>query len=191
MDARSKHLVGDPFPASMAWVLDNPLAKMHARRIVRELKVRREMRILDVGAGTGRLAIPLAEKVGPEGEVVATDLQPEMLRRLERRAVRRRVKNIRTIVGRAGETELPERHFDVAVMSSILGEIAGSERVQAMREIHRTLKPGGVLVVVEQHPDPHIQKPEAVRAYGKEAGFEAGAFRRVWLGHVTQLLKPR
>ncbi|HMC08996.1 MAG TPA: hypothetical protein VKL22_06735 [Actinomycetota bacterium] len=61
----------EPFPARRARVLDNPIARRQAGRIVELLDLVPGMRVLDVGAGIGRLSIPIAVKVGPEGEVVA------------------------------------------------------------------------------------------------------------------------
>jgi len=64
-----------PFPAARAGMLDNPLARRQAERIVQLLDLAPGMRVLDVGAGVGRFSIPIAAKVGPNGDVVALDIQ--------------------------------------------------------------------------------------------------------------------
>src|SRR5918999_1852248 len=76
MNARRDHEENapQPFPAAWAWLLDNPIAVRHAGRIVQLLGIRPGMRVLDVGCGTGRLTLPVAELVGPSGEVVGLDL---------------------------------------------------------------------------------------------------------------------
>ena len=50
------------------------------------LKIPRGATVADVGAGAGYHSIRLAQRVGPRGSVLATDLQPEMLRMLQRNA---------------------------------------------------------------------------------------------------------
>ena len=52
-----------------AGMLDNPMARRQAQRIVQLLDLAPGMRVLDVGAGVGRLSLPIAAKVGPNGEV--------------------------------------------------------------------------------------------------------------------------
>jgi ubiquinone/menaquinone biosynthesis C-methylase UbiE len=179
----------EPFPLSQAWVLDNPIAKLHAKRVMKMLSVKPGMHVLDVGAGTGRLALPLAEKVAAEGEVVATDLQPEMLERLKRRARERDIPNIRTLIGAAGETNLPCNSFDLCIVASVLGEVPEQAREPMLREIFDSLKPGGVLAVVESKPDPHFQAAQDVADLGKRVGLRVIRQRRLWLGFVMEFMK--
>src|SRR5437879_5012954 len=86
-----------PFPASKAWVLDNPLMRAMATGIVRRLGLRPGMRVVDVGSGPGRLSLPAARLVGDRGEVLAVDLQRPMLDIVERRAAREGLRNVRTL----------------------------------------------------------------------------------------------
>src|SRR6058998_3755979 len=72
----------EPFPVARASFLDSRLARRGATKLVDRLDVAPGMRVLDVGAGIGRVSIPLAAKVGPEGEVVALDVQEAMLDQL-------------------------------------------------------------------------------------------------------------
>lgn len=60
----------EPFPASMAWLLDNPVARIQANRLVRRLPVEPGMRVVDVGCGPGRVTVPVGRIVGEGGEVV-------------------------------------------------------------------------------------------------------------------------
>src|SRR5256885_17004514 len=75
-----------PFPAARASFLDSRLARRGAAKLIDRLHVAPGMRVLDVGAGTGRVTIPVAARVGPGGEVVAIDGQQEMLDHLVKRA---------------------------------------------------------------------------------------------------------
>jgi SAM-dependent methyltransferase len=73
-----------PCPVWLRWLveLDNPFTKTNrAAVIVERLELEPGMAVLDAGCGPGRLAIPIARQVGPQGEVVAMDIQAGMLER--------------------------------------------------------------------------------------------------------------
>ncbi|MFN2517737.1 MAG: class I SAM-dependent methyltransferase [Jatrophihabitantaceae bacterium] len=101
-------------------------------------------RLLELGAGTGHLAVHLAELVGPEGRVVASDVAPAFVELLKRRLVG--VPN--ASVERIDATAIPAESgtFDVVVCR--MGLMFVPEPVQALREIRRVLRPGGRLATV-------------------------------------------
>src|SRR5438094_3240996 len=72
-----------PCPASLSWLLTNPLAKGGAgsARILDRLHLSPGMRVLDVGCGPGRVSLPAAQRVEPDGQVLALDVQAAMLKK--------------------------------------------------------------------------------------------------------------
>jgi ubiquinone/menaquinone biosynthesis C-methylase UbiE len=128
------------------------------------------MRVLDVGCGPGRLAIPFAKHVGPEGEVVALDIQEKMLQKLEERIKNNHLSNVRLLLGGAGQGKiLEENSFDRAILVTVLGEIA--DKKSALEQIFKALKPEGILSVTEVLPDPDFQKQNKVLRLATAAGF--------------------
>jgi ubiquinone/menaquinone biosynthesis C-methylase UbiE len=161
-----------PCPAWLRWFveLDNPFfAIARAKVIIQHLDLQSGMRVLDVGCGPGRLTIPLAERVGPAGEVVAIDLQPRMLRRAQEKAQRAHLINISFQQVKMGEGKFDLTQFDRAVLVCVFGEIL--DREAALRELFQALKPGGILSVTEVIADPHFQTHDTIRKLGNSAGF--------------------
>lgn len=174
-----------PCPASNAFLLETRLARWHARRIVRHFDLRAGMRVLDVGCGVGRFTLLLSESVGTNGEVVALDLQREMLKRTGERAAELGRANITTVQGGAGEGKVASLKFDRALMASVLGEIPSQERASALREIRQSLEPKGILYVVEvARFDPDFLAIDLVERLVRECGFSNSNVTRIWPAYL-------
>lgn len=161
-------------PPGLTFLFENRLVNSFVgpERLIRRLQLAPGMRVLDAGCGPGRLSIPLARAVGPDGEVVALDGQREMLEKLERRLEVEGIRNVRPVRAILGEGELEEGGFDRIVLATVFGEVRN--RRAAVRELYRALKPGGVLSVTEIFGDPDHRRPATIR---REV--EAGGFRLV------------
>jgi demethylmenaquinone methyltransferase/2-methoxy-6-polyprenyl-1,4-benzoquinol methylase len=99
-------------------------------------------RALDVGAGTGDLALALA-KAGPSGRVVALDLSPKMLSRARLRADA----SIGFVVGSAEALPFPDGLFSCVVAGFAVRNFGDLPR--ALEDMRRVLRPGGRAVVLE------------------------------------------
>lgn len=179
-----------PCPDWLAWLveLDNPLAKSNnARTIVSRLDLHSGMRVLDVGCGPGRLTIPVAQEVSPQGEVVAIDIQPGMLRRAREKAQEAGLTNIQFIQLSVGEGNLTIDQFDRVLLVTVLGEIP--DRQNALKEIYAALKPSGLLSITAIIFDPHYQSHRAIIRLAGPAGFREKDFFGNRLAFTVNLVK--
>ena len=103
-------------------------------------------RVLDIGGGTGDLALAFAKKVGPMGQVVHTDINEAMLRIGRDRLLDAGV-ILPTAVCDAEKLPFPDGHFDLVSVAFGLRNMTHKDA--ALREMARVLKPGGKLLVLE------------------------------------------
>jgi len=180
-----------PCPVWMSGLLDTPFSKdMSGRtqKTIQRLDLRSGMNVLDAGCGPGRLTIPVAQKVGSEGEVTAIDIQEGMLHEAQQRAYKAHLTNIRFLLSGPGEGKLDRNHFDRAVLVTVLGEIP--DREAALREIFDVLKPGGILLVEETILDPHYQTRSTVTRLAGAAGLIEKEFFGNSFSYTLTLEKP-
>ncbi len=180
-----------PCPAFLRWMveLDNPFTKTNrAAVIVEHLGLRLGMAVADIGCGPGRLTVPLAQAVGPHGDVVALDIQPGMLDRVRQKVQAAGLDNVRWVHAGVGDGALPAGHFDRVLLVTVLGEIP--DRAAAMNEAFEALKPGGILSVTELIFDPHFQRRSKVTGLGEATGFREKAFHGSRIAYTLHLEKP-
>ncbi len=109
-------------------------------------------RVLDVAAGAGDQTLDIAERVGPEGSVLATDLSPEILALAAENARLSGLRSIETLVADGESLGVPDGSFDAAVCR--LGLMFFPDPLEGLREMHRALKRGGrASAVVFSTPD--------------------------------------
>lgn len=180
-----------PCPSWLGWLveLDNPFSKINrAVTIIENAGIKEGMRVLDVGCGPGRVSIPVSNKVGSTGEVVAMDIQEGMLDRTKEKVSALGLKNVQFVQGDVGEGELEKNSFDRVLLVTVLGEIPDQKK--ALLAVYDVLKPGGVLSVTEIIFDPHFQRRSRVARVANEAGFVEKERFGGFFAYTINLEKP-
>jgi len=139
-----------------AWRRWNPTLDRWYGEVTRQMLdlalIQPGQRILDIAAGAGEPAVSAAERVGPGGYVLATDISEGIVELALQVARERGLKQIETRVMDGEKLDLPDASFDAVLCR--LGLMYMPHPVTALREWRRTLRMGGrVAVVVFSTPD--------------------------------------
>ncbi len=97
--------------------------------------------VLDVAAGAGDQTLDIAERGGPTGSVLATDLSPAILEFAKEKARRAGYGNVETQAADGENLNVPDAGFDAAICR--LGLMFFPDPGKGLREMFRALKPGG------------------------------------------------
>ena len=129
-------------------------------RAIDLLGLKKGMIVGDVGAGTGYFSVRMARKVGPQGKVLASDLQPQMLARLKRNLEREKIRNVEAVQATESDPNLPTGALDLIIMVDVYHEF--SQPQEMLRKLKSALKPDGRLVLLEyRKEDPSVPiRPE-------------------------------
>lgn len=102
--------------------------------------------VLDVAAGAGEQTLVVARRVGPTGHVLATDISANLLALAAEDARQAGLDNVTTRVMDGENIDLAEQSFDAVI--SRVGLIYFPDQQQALRGMHRVLKPGGTVAAI-------------------------------------------
>ena len=123
--------------------------------LLRELGLKAGMTVADIGAGTGYYARRMAPLVGSGGQVLAVDVQPQMIEMLTALAKKAGLTNVKPVLGAVDDVKLQAASVDVAIMVDVYHELEFPFEV--MQSIVRALKPNGRVVFVEYRlEDPKV-----------------------------------
>jgi SAM-dependent methyltransferase len=136
------------------------------RRALLHSGVRCGMRVADLGCGVGVVTSLLAQMVGPEGHAVGIDLSAEQLAQARQHCFDNGTSNTSFHQASATATGLPSESFDLVYCRFLLLHLTEPE--SALREMHRLLKPGGIIVCEDGDlTSVTSEPPSALRAFAE------------------------
>jgi ubiquinone/menaquinone biosynthesis C-methylase UbiE len=169
--------------------MDKPMSGLSFRVMTLLLKIRDSIRprvnvlteadlkagnsVLEFGCGPGSYTVIAAGMVGTAGRIYALDIHPLALRSVERRAAKRGLTNIETILSN-GATGLEDSSIDVVLLYDVFHDLDDPNSV--LQELHRVLKPVGFI----SFSDHHMKEPDII---SKVTG--SGLFKLSSTGRIT------
>ncbi|MEO8703408.1 MAG: class I SAM-dependent methyltransferase [Kofleriaceae bacterium] len=159
-----------------AKVFDDPARDAWQRPddVVAVLALSPNMTVADVGAGTGYFTVRLARAV-PAGQVIATDIEPDMVRYLTERAKREQLANVQAVLSTGDDPKLAAGSVDRILVVDVWHHVA--DRARYARGLAAALRPGGSVAIVDftqetdrGPPRPHRLRPEVIVADLEAAG---------------------
>jgi cyclopropane fatty-acyl-phospholipid synthase-like methyltransferase len=147
--------------------------ELQVDRVVETLKISPGQKVADLGAGSGLFTRPIARKVGEKGTVFAIDIDPELLKHIDKTA--EKPANIRTILAAEDDPKIPER-VDLIVIIDTLHHIRNREAY--LKKLRDYLQPSGRIAILDfskNWPPDHEQMrytPEELEGWMKSAGYK-------------------
>ena len=122
------------------------VARMQVSRVVDTLGLKPGMKVADIGSGSGLFTRPIAKAIGPSGVAFAVDIDPALLKIVERRAADEKIANVKTILGTAADPNLPEP-VDLVFVCDTLHHI--EQPAAYLQALKKYLTPDGRIAVID------------------------------------------
>ncbi len=161
------------------------------KKIIERSGIKKGMKVLELGCGSGAYTTFLAKAVGEEGTVYALDTQEDMLNQLRKKlslSENKDIKNVKIIQANAYNLPFKDDSFDLVCVISVLSEIYDRER--ALKEVRRVLKPKGILAVTELFLDVDYPFKSTTIKFGKKAGFKLDKVLGSFWHYTVRFIKP-
>ena len=152
------------FPASGAWLLDNPIRKLiqPPSELIQKIGITQDQTVVDFGCGPGYFTVELAKKAG---KVIAIDLSVEMLKKVQLKVAKAHITNVEFLQSNGTNIQLEDGSVDMILLVTVFHEIGNTATV--LKEFAKVLKPNGRLIIMEVIkkgivPGAPIQNPKTI-----------------------------
>jgi predicted methyltransferase len=144
---------------------------LQVNRVMDVLRIHEGTSVADIGAGSGWFTVRAARRVGANGTVYAVDINRDSLKYIDERAVREKLPNIKTILGKEDDPLLPRQSVDAVLLLKTYHEVA--QPIRLLKRTRAAMRPGGLLGIIDRNGkgDDHGIQKEVVIKEAERAGF--------------------
>ena len=127
--------------------------------------------VADIGAGSGWFTVRAARRVTDTGTVYAVDINPESIRYIDARVQKEGLHNVKTILSKSDDPELPAAKIDAVLLLKTYHEVANP--VALLRNLRMSLRPGAKVGIIDRNGngENHGVGRDIVMKEAAEAGF--------------------
>ncbi len=145
--------------------------RLHINQVMDALAIAPGKTVADIGAGSGWFTVRAAQRVTNTGTVYAVDINPDAIDYIKQRSKKEQLHNVKTIVNRPDDAELPPDSIDAVLLLKTYHEIANP--VTLLRNLRGSLRPGARVGIIDRNgngEDHGVQKDVVIREAG-QAGY--------------------
>jgi len=146
--------------------------RLQINRVMDMLGIAPGKSVADIGAGSGWFTVRAARRVTSSGTVYAVDINPEAIHYIERRAKKEQLQNIKTVLSKPEDPQVPAHSIDAVLLLKTYHEVA--HPVVLLRNLRSSLKPGAKIAIIDRNgngEDHGVSKDVVVRE-AAQAGYE-------------------
>ena len=146
--------------------------RLQINRVMDMLGIEPGKNVADIGAGSGWFTVRAARRVTNSGTVYAVDINPEAIRYIDQRAKKEQLQNIKTILSKPDNSELPADSIDAVLLLKAYHEVA--RPVVLLRNLRSSLKPGAKIGIIDRNGngENHGVSKDVIVREAAQAGYE-------------------
>jgi predicted methyltransferase len=123
--------------------------RLQINRVMDMLGIEPGKNVADIGAGSGWFTVRAARRVTGSGTVYAVDINPEAIQYIDQRAKKEQLQNIKTILNKPDDAQLPADSIDAVLLLKTYHEIA--HPVALLRNLRASLKPEARIGIIDRN----------------------------------------
>jgi cyclopropane fatty-acyl-phospholipid synthase-like methyltransferase len=146
--------------------------RLQINRVMDMLGIEQGKSVADIGAGSGWFTVRAARRVTGSGTVYAVDINPEAIQQIDGRARKEQLQNIRTILSKPDDPQVPAHSVDAVLLLKTYHEVA--HPIVLLRNLRSSLKPGARIGIIDRNGNGgnHGVSKEVVVREAAQAGYE-------------------
>jgi len=138
--------------------------RLHINQVMDILAITPGKSVADIGAGSGWFTVRAAKRVTSSGMVYAVDINPEAIEYIDNRIRKDQLHNVKTILSKADNPELPANSIDSVLLLKVYHEVANP--VAFLRSLRASLRPDARVGIIDRNGnggDHGVQKDVVIR----------------------------
>ena len=146
--------------------------RLQINRVMNMLGIRPGTNVADIGAGSGWFTVRAARRVTDSGTVYAVDINPEAIQYIDQRTKKEQLQNIKTILSKPDDPQLPSDSIDAVLLLKTYHEVA--HPVTLLKNLRASLKPGARIGIIDRNGNGknHGVNKDVVVREAAQAGYE-------------------